>query len=73
MALARAATPPVLAMDVWELLPDGVRRELSPSEPVALCCRRLAMGMAHNVQILMLIVWHQVAMMLDVGRQLAER
>ena len=49
------ATPPVAAAHVWSLLPAGLRATLKPYSLVSACYRRLAMGSAHAVFILMAI------------------
>ena len=49
------ACPPVQAAKVWHLLSDAVKKVVSPSDDVFLAYRRLPMGLAHAVHILMSI------------------
>ena len=48
-------TPPIPAKYVWALLPDELRNKLHHHSMVSACYRRLAMGSAHAVHILMMI------------------
>jgi hypothetical protein len=48
-------TPPIPAIHVSALLPDALRNRLRPHSMVSACYRRLAMGSAHAVHILMMI------------------
>ena len=47
--------PPIPAKYVWALLPDELRNKLHHHSMVSACYRRLAMGSAHAVHILMMI------------------
>ena len=49
------AAPPVTAKSVWSLLPAAVRTLCKPETLVSACYRRLAMGMAHAVHLLMAV------------------
>ena len=61
-------TPHIPAVHVWALLPDELRNRLRPHSMVSTCYRRLAMGSAHAVHILMMINLRIIGIAICSGR-----
>ena len=63
-------TPPVQARDVWSLLSPELRERCTATSWVSACYRRLAMGSADAVHILMSINVSTIGRALLAGRAL---